>query len=81
MNKEGKKARDKALGMTPELKKAFKLVKKHHPTLAIVIFNSFGQWQYMDENFESFKFDDKIDVGILEDASDSIVSLPFIYQE
>ena len=67
--------------MTPELKTAFDHVKKFHPTLSIVIFDKQGKWQYMDEEFESFKFDDKIDVSILEDASDSIVELPFIYQD
>ncbi len=67
--------------MTPQLKKAFDLVKKSFPTLSIVIFDKQGRWQYMDEDFECFKFDDKIDVGVLEDAADSIIDLPFIYQE
>ena len=67
--------------MTPELKKAFDLVKKFHPTVSIVAFNKMGQWQYMDENFKSFDFDGKIDADVLLDAADSIVELPFIYQE
>lgn len=67
--------------MTPQLKKAFDHVKEHHPTLSIVIFDKNGAWQYMDENFESFKFNNMIDVSILEEAADSIIKVPFIYQE
>lgn len=67
--------------MTEALTIAFEHVKKFHPTLSIVIFNKIGQWQYMDENFESFVFDSNIDNGILEDAADSIETLPFIYQQ
>lgn len=67
--------------MTKQLEKAFKHVKKYHPTLSIVIFDKMGRWQYLDENFESFKFSDKIDISILEDASDNIETLPFIYQK
>lgn len=67
--------------MTEALKTAFEHVKKFHPTLSIVIFNKEGQWQYMDENFDSFVFGANIDNGILEDAADSIENLPFIYQQ
>lgn len=66
--------------ITSELKKAIDHVKEFHPSLSMVIFNKEGQWQYMGEDFESFKFGDKIDVSILEAASDSIPYLPFIYQ-
>ena len=66
--------------MTDELLKAIIHVKQFHPTLAIVIFNLEGRWQYMDEDFNSFEFDNRIDIGLLEAASDSIESLPFIHQ-
>ena len=67
--------------MTHALKKAFNHIREKHPTVSIVIFDREGKWLYMDENFESFKFDDSIDVSILEEASDSIPVLPYIYQE
>jgi hypothetical protein len=70
--------------MTYELRDAIAHVKKFHPTVSIVIFSSDGRWQYMDEDFQGFKFDNRIDVGILEAAADSIdnqFGFPFIHQE
>jgi|688.fasta_scaffold99251_3 uncharacterized pyridoxamine 5'-phosphate oxidase family protein len=67
--------------MTQAIKKAFNHVKKKYPTVSIVIFDKNGQWLYMDENFNSFTFDETIDVSLLEDASDSTPFLPYIYQE
>lgn len=64
--------------MTEALQIAIDHVKQFHPTLSIIVFSKDGRWLYMDENFTPFKFDDKIDVGILETASDSIETLPFI---
>lgn len=64
---------------------AFNHVREKHPTVSIVIFDRNASWCYMDENFNAFKFDESIDTGILEAASDSIANsshpLPFIYQE
>ena len=65
--------------LTKELEIAINHVKESHPTLSIVIFDKQGNWQYMDGNFEPFRFTN-IDVSILEAASDSIESLPYIYQ-
>lgn len=67
--------------MTLQLRKAFNHVKEKHPTVSIVIFDKNGAWLYMDEEFNSFEFDETIDVGLLEDASDSVPVLPYIYQE
>lgn len=67
--------------LTPELRRAFVHVKKHFPTLSMVVFDRDGRWQYMDSNFDGFDFKDLIDQSILEDASDSVPHLPFIYQE
>jgi hypothetical protein len=64
--------------MTAQLQTAIDHVKQFHPTVSIVIFDKMGRWQYMDENFDSFKFDERIDVSILEEASDSIEVLPYI---
>ena len=66
--------------MTGAIKKAFNHVKKHHPTVSIIIFDKTGRWQYMDEDFNGFIFNDNIDVSILEEASDSVPVLPYIYQ-
>lgn len=65
---------------TKELKAAFEHIKTIHPDLSIAIFDKNGQWCYMDESFEAFTFDTNIDVSLLEAASDSIETLPFIYQ-
>lgn len=67
--------------MTKAIKKAFNHVKKFHPTVSIVVFDKDGRWQYMDENFVGFVFDDKIDVGILEGALDSVPTLPYVFQK
>lgn len=64
--------------LTKELNIAIKEVKKYHPTVAIISFNKYGQWNYADENFNSFIFDDRINQEILEQASDSITQLPYI---
>lgn len=66
--------------MTEELKKAFEHIKKSHPSASMVVFDRDGRWQYMDENFNGFVFGDEIDVSILEEASDSIPVLPYVYQ-
>jgi len=66
--------------ITKELQTAINHVKKFHPTVAIVIFDTMGRWQYMDSDFNSFNFNDQIDVTILEQASDSLTNFPFIYQ-
>jgi hypothetical protein len=64
--------------ITKELQLAIEEVSKEFPTLAIVSFNKYGQWNYADANFESFIFNDNINQEILEKASDSIKDLPFI---
>jgi len=66
--------------MTNELIIAFAYVKSIFPTLTMVVFNNQGQWFYCDRNYNGFVFDDSVDVGILEDASNSIQSTPFIYE-
>lgn len=66
---------------TKELLIAIEHVKSFYPTLDVVIFNRQGLWLYMDENLEAFNFDERIDVSILEDASDSLpFNKPFIFQ-
>jgi len=69
------------MNTTPEIKAAMKHVKSVYPNVSIVIFTKDLHWQYMDEDFESPIFDDRIDVGILEAAADSLTEYPYIYQE
>ena len=65
--------------VTPQLRAAMAHVKSIFPTLHIVVFNLNGRWQYMDTDFNAFKFDDRIDVSILEAASDSIDITPAVF--
>jgi hypothetical protein len=62
--------------MNDKIKKAFDEIRKYHPTVTTVVFNKYGQWNYCDDNFNAPVFSDKIDVTILEDASDSVEWLP-----
>ena len=68
---------------TFELMIAFREVRRHFPSVAIVVFNKQGQWNYMDENFTSFNFGDKVNFEILDDASNSVYNkfgYPYVYQ-
>lgn len=50
-------------------------VQERFPSLALVVFDSGGRWQYMDEDFKGLLFDaaqPAVDVGILEDASAAV---------
>lgn len=63
--------------MTQELREAIDHVKQYHP-VSLVVFDAIGQWCYMGDNFEHFEFDERINVGILERASDSLLVLPYV---
>jgi hypothetical protein len=63
------------------VKRAMEYVRLFHPEVCIVIFNKEGRWQYMDEDFNAPKFGKEMnDISLLEEASDSLTELPFIYQ-
>lgn len=63
------------------VKRAMEHVRLFHPEVCIVIFNKEGRWQYMDEDFNAPKFGKEMnDISLLEEASDSLSELPFIYQ-
>jgi len=55
-------------------------VREHFPNVVLVVFNSAGRWQYMDEYYEAPKFEGKINVSILEDAGDSVETLPAVFE-
>lgn len=67
-----------------KIKKAMEHVRQYYPEVEIVVFNKEGRWQYMDGDFNSPKFDDKVDhlvdVGLLEEAANSVETCPFVYQ-
>lgn len=54
---------------------AFASVREHYPLVVQVFFGADGRWLYMDDDMEAPAFNDKIDVGILEDAADAAVEL------
>lgn len=66
-----------------KVKKALNHVRKHYPGVCLVVFNSDGRWQYMDEVFWAPQFNKEIDVGILEDAQsevDNTVGFPAVFE-
>lgn len=65
--------------MNANIKKALDHVREHYPNVTMVIFNKYGQWNYCDDNFESPEFGDEINQSILEDASDSVETLPNVF--
>jgi hypothetical protein len=67
--------------MTAELIKALKHVQSVYPQVCMVVFAKDSRWHYMDEVFNAPVFDNRIDISLLEEAADSIETLPFIYQE
>jgi hypothetical protein len=68
------------MGSIPSpVKKAFNHVKSFHPEVTMVVFNKYGQWQFMDDNFDAPTFNEKIDMSLLEDACDSVIELPNIF--
>lgn len=67
--------------MTPEVIKAFDHVKSFFPTVSMVVFDKDGRWQYFGEDYKPLKFKGKkIRYAVLEDAVDSLTTLPYIYQ-
>jgi hypothetical protein len=65
--------------VTPQVIEAIKYVRESYPYVTMVVFNKFGEWQYMGDSFEQPTFTGEIDPGILEVAADSIESFPCIF--
>jgi hypothetical protein len=68
-------------GFIEKVKEALKHVQSVYPQVTTVIFNKYGQWHYTDDNFNYINFDERIDLSLLENAADSVETLPFIYHE
>ena len=68
--------------LTSEIRRAFQHVKLIFPQTSIVVFDIHGRWCFLDANFDGVgDFVDKINIDILENASNSVPHLPYIYQE
>lgn len=62
---------------TPKkVKIALEHVRKFHPYVVQVFYGIDGRWLFMDEDMEALSFNGEIDIGILEDAADSVKSFP-----
>lgn len=64
---------------TEEIKKAMEHIQAHHPEIVYVVYTAENRWLYADEDFKFPSFGSEIDIGILEDASDSVGFLPSIF--
>jgi hypothetical protein len=70
----------KLKGSTDEVNIAFNHVREFYPSVIGVVFNKNKAWFYYDENFVGPSFDSRIDVGILEDAADSLIEYPCMFE-
>lgn len=59
--------------------KAFRHVQKHHPDVVSVRYGQDLRWIFKNSDGTAPDFSPLVDVGILEDAADSIVSAPVIF--
>lgn len=58
------------------VQQALQHVNKHHPEVTLVFYGTDMRWFYCDEAFEAPDFGDEIDIGLLEDAVDSVEAFP-----
>lgn len=65
---------------TKEIITALNHVRSVFPQVDIVIFTKEIQWLYLSSSGYVPKFDERIDISILEQAADSIDDFPAIYQ-
>lgn len=60
--------------------RALEHVRQHHPEVTRVVYDQASRWLYLDEGGKAPTFGPEIDVGILEDAADSVIHLPAVYE-
>lgn len=65
--------------MPTKAKEALQHVASHHPEVHSVVYGPDGRWLYFGDAFESPTFGDEIDIGLLEDAADSLDDLPAVF--
>lgn len=62
--------------MSNKVQEALKHVKSLFPEVTQVFYGTDGRWLYCGEAFEAPEFDGKVDVSLLEEAADSVETLP-----
>ncbi len=63
--------------MTTKVQEALKHVNSIHPDVTQVFYGLDGRWFYCGDAFRAPDFDGRdIDIGLLEDAADSVEHLP-----
>ena len=62
--------------MTPEIKAALDHVKSIYPDVTHVTYGRDHRWHYRTNEGKHPKFDQRIDVNILEQAADSLETVP-----
>lgn len=65
------------------VKKALDHVRNFNPEVTQVNYHANGIWVFMDNDLKAPIFDDRIDVGILDDAADFVsdnYDLPIIFE-
>lgn len=62
--------------MTKEVREALEHVQSIYPQVHQVFFSDDGRWRFCGEIDEAPEFDDRVDVGLLEAALDSLDALP-----
>jgi hypothetical protein len=60
----------------PKIKMALDHVRSFFPDVTKVSYDSAGRWRYSTDSGFAPKFNDRIDVSILEDAADAVEELP-----
>lgn len=62
------------------VKVALRHVIEHYPNVVGVLFYPHGEWHYFTADIdEKITFDNRIDVGILEEAADSLSGFPAMF--
>lgn len=61
------------------VKMALDHVRKSHPDVTMVVFNQFGDWCFMNDEFETPEFDANIDTNLLRAAASYVPETPSMY--
>lgn len=59
-----------------KVQEALRHVASIHPEVVQVFYGVDGRWLFCGEGFEAPTFDGRIDIGLLEDAADTVEVLP-----
>lgn len=62
--------------MTTLVYEALNHVRTFYPEVTHVFYSNDGDWFYCDNCFDPPLFDKRIDIGLLEDAADSVAGFP-----